>query len=65
MIFFGEKFLRRAVNAYLAHDHKERNHQRLGNRIVKRGDEVGRDKGDVACRARLGGMLRYDYRDAA
>jgi transposase InsO family protein len=65
MIFFGEKSLRRAVNAYLAHYHEERNHQRLGNRIIKPGDEVGRDNGDVACRKRLGGLLRYYYRNAA
>jgi hypothetical protein len=65
MIFFGEKSLRRAVNAYLAHYHEERNHQGLGNQIIESGDEVGRDKGDVQCRERLGGLLRYYYRDAA
>ena len=65
MIFFGEKSLRRAVAAYLDHYHEERNHQGLGNLIIKPGDEVGRDEGDIQCRERLGGLLRYYYRDAA
>ncbi len=29
------------------------------DRIIDPGDEVGRDAGDVRCRERLGGMLRY------
>jgi transposase InsO family protein len=65
MIFFGEKSLRRAVAAYLHRYHKERNHQGLANLIIKPGDEVGRDEGDIQCRERLGGLLRYYYRDAA
>jgi putative transposase len=65
MIFFGEQSLRRAVNAYLDHYHEERNHQGLDNQIIKPGDEVGRDEGDVVCQERLGGLLRYYYRDAA
>ena len=32
MIFFSEAQLRRAINAYVAHYHGERNHQGLGNR---------------------------------
>jgi len=58
MIFFGEKSLRRAVNAYLEHYHEERNHQGLDNQIIKPGDEVGRDEGEIQCRERLGGLLR-------
>ena len=48
MIFFGEKSLRRAVNAYLDHYHEERNHQGLDNQIIEPGDEVGRDEGEIA-----------------
>ncbi len=33
--------------------------------IIDAGDEVGRDAGDVRCRERLGGMLRYYHREAA
>ena len=56
---------RRAVSIYLDHYHEERNHQGLENQIIKPGDEVGRDDGDIQCRERLGGLLRYYYRDAA
>ena len=65
MIFFGEKSLRRAVNTYLDHYHEERNHQGLDNQVIEPGEEVGRGEGDVQCRERLGGLLRYYYRDAA
>ena len=65
MIFFGEESLRRAVSKFLDHYHRERNHQGLGNEIIEPGHETGQDVGDVQCRERLGGMLRYYYRDAA
>ena len=65
MIFFGERALRNAVTQFLAHYHAERNHQGLGNRILEPGDEVGRHEGDIECRERLGGMLRYYHRRAA
>ena len=65
MIFFGEKSLRKGVTEYLEHYHGERNHQGLGNKLINPGDEVGRRKGDVVCRERLGGLLRYYYRQAA
>ena len=65
LIFFGEDSLRRAVSAYLAHYHGERNHQSLNNSIIRPGEEVGRTAGDVACRERLGGLLRYYHRRAA
>jgi len=65
MIFFGENSLRRAVTAYIKHYHAERNHQGLENVIIQPGAEVGSATGKVQCRERLGGMLRYYYRDAA
>ena len=65
MIFFGERSLQVAVSEFLSHFHAERNHQGLGNRLIKPGEEVGRTAGEVACRERLGGMLRYYYRQAA
>jgi transposase InsO family protein len=65
MILFGERSLRRAIIEYLAHYHAERNHQGLGNRLIERNEEVGRSDGEVQCRERLGGMLRYYYRQAA
>ncbi len=65
MIFFGETSLRRAINEFLEHYHHERNHQGLENRLIAPLTEVGSVDGTVACRERLGGMLRYYYRDAA
>ena len=64
-IFFGEKSLRRAVKEFAQHYHSERNHQGIDNNIIDPGDEVGRGIGDVQCNERLGGMLKYYYRDAA
>jgi putative transposase len=65
MIFFGEAALRRAVSAFLVHYHGERNHQGLDNEIILPGNEVGQEIGEIQCRDRLGGMLRYYYREAA
>ena len=65
LIFFGETSLRRAVRQFLEHYHGERNHQGLGNRLIHAGAEVGRWAGEVHCRERLGGVLRYYHRQAA
>ena len=65
MIFFSEKMLHTAVGQFIDHYHGERNHQGLGNRIIEPGDEVGRNEGEINCRQRLGGLMRYYYRDAA
>jgi hypothetical protein len=65
MIFFGEKMLRTAISQFLEHYHVERNHQGLDNKIIEPSDEVGRENGEIQCRERLGGILRYYYRAAA
>lgn len=65
MIFFGEKSLRQAVREFIAHYHAERNHQGLDNKIIKPVHEVGSCDGSISCRERLGGMLKYYYREAA
>ncbi len=65
MVFFGERSLRNAVDAFCEHDHHERNHQGLANRMIDPGEEVGCRDGEVICRERLGGMLRNCYRPAA
>ena len=65
MIFFGERSLRNACNEFVVHYHTERNHQGLGNQIIEPGDEVGQCDGEIECRERLGGMLRYYHRSAA
>jgi transposase InsO family protein len=65
MIFFGERSLREAINTFLEHFHSERNHQGIENRLIEPGEEFGMHNGCVLCRERLGGMLRYYYREAA
>jgi hypothetical protein len=57
--------LGRAIGQFLQHFHSERNHQGLANQLIDPSQEVGSSKGDVQCRERLGGLLRYYYRDAA
>ena len=65
MIFFGEKSLRRAVDSFLLHYHAERNHQGLSNNLIDPSDAIGSSEGEIECRERLGGMLKYYYRKAA
>jgi hypothetical protein len=65
MVFFGERSLRRALAEFIAHYHGERNHQGLDNRLIEPGDNVGLTWGRVTRRDRLGGMLRYYFREAA
>jgi transposase InsO family protein len=65
MIFFGEDSLRNGIREFMAHYHRERNHQGLGNRFIMP-DRVSTDPdGRVVRRKRLGGLLNYYYRDAA
>ena len=65
MIFFGQRSLQNAVRQFLAHYHGERNHQGLSNKIIEPREEVGQDHGEIECRNRLGGLLRYYHRKAA
>jgi hypothetical protein len=67
LIFFGEASLRLALRNYLAHCHDERNHQGKDNVVLfptLTTDTYTAD-GTVACRERLGGLLKYDYQEAA
>jgi len=65
MILLGERHLRRAVREYGRHYHTERNHQGLGNELIIRSGSTAAVTGPVKCRERLGGLLRYYYREAA
>ena len=68
LIFFGEASLRRALREYTMHYHHERNHQGMNNlRLVRAAndDRYLIDNTDVKCRARLGGMLNYYFKEAA
>jgi transposase InsO family protein len=64
MILFGERSLRKSTREFLDYYHRERNHQGLANRLIDADEEVGRTAGDVQCRERLGGLLKYYYREA-
>ena len=65
MILIGEGSLRRAVSEFVLHYHAERNHQSLGNNIIRPEFAEFPRAGEIRCRERLGGMLRYYYRQAA
>ena len=65
LILFGEGSLRNAIREYLEHYHAERNHQGLGSQLIEPDVDVGRSAGELQRRERLGGMLRYYYREAA
>jgi hypothetical protein len=64
LILFGEGSLRNAIREYLEHYHSERNHQGLENQLLEANGDIGQS-GQLQQRERLGGMLRYYYRDAA
>jgi transposase InsO family protein len=65
IILFGEDHLRMAVREYLAQYHTERNHQGLKNALIVPAKTSSIQTGTVKCSERLGGTLRYYFRDAA
>ena len=65
LVLIGEGSLRRAIAQFVVHYHAERNHQSLENKIIQPELLTFPSVGEVRCRERLGGMLRYYYRQAA
>jgi len=65
MILIGEASLHRATSEFLAHYHRERNHQGLQNQLIESEFAEFPTTGTIDCRKRLGGILRYYYREAA
>ena len=65
MIPLGEWHLRRAVYEYVRYYNHERFHQGLDGQLIDPDESAGRREGRVTCRERLGGMLKYYYREAA
>jgi hypothetical protein len=66
MILCGEGSLRRVLNEYVEHYHRERNHQGKGNVLLF--PAVGQDmerQGVIQYHERLGGLLKYYERKAA
>ena len=67
MILFGERSLRHCLENYVAHFHAERNHQGKDNVILfpEPEDHLGESIGPIQTRERLGGLLKFYYREAA
>ncbi len=67
LILFGEGSLRHALCEFVQHFHQERNHQGKENVILfpEPADRLGADSGAITSRERLGGLLRFYYREAA
>ena len=63
LIPFGERHHRRAVAEFVAHYHRERNHQGLDNELIE-GQPAKRCVGRVRRHQRLGGLLNYYARAA-
>jgi transposase InsO family protein len=65
LILFGEDSLRKSIQEFIAHYHRKRHHQGLGNRLIIPDSAHGENTGEIQRRERLGGMLNYYYREAA
>jgi putative transposase len=65
MVMMGAPALSYVIHQYLAYYHAERNHQGLANQLIAAEPGLGSHNGPVRRRERLGGLLRYYYRDAA
>jgi len=63
LIPFGERHFRRAVAEFVAHYHRERNHQGLANELID-GRLAAGCVGRIHRRQRLGGLLNYYARAA-
>jgi len=64
-VLFGKKALSHSLKEYIAHFHKERNHQGLDNTIPFPSEIVGNVSGKIRKKERLGGLPKYYYRQAA
>jgi hypothetical protein len=65
LVLFGEDGLRRTLSAFGAHYHEEQNHQGKDNVLLFPRRNHAKDPGKVKCKERLGGLLRFYYREAA
>ena len=65
VIPLGKKHLRTILSEFLVHHHAERNHQGLANELLSPLPANSNTGGSIQCRERLGGVLKYYYREAA
>jgi len=64
VIVLGERHLRQAIREFMAHYHRERNHQGLRNELIEASTPVPGDGRRIRRRKRLGGLLNYYARAA-
>jgi transposase InsO family protein len=64
VIPFGDHHLRRLIAEYVAHCHRERNHQGLANELIEGVSTGPETVGRIRRRQRLGGLLNYYSRAA-
>jgi transposase InsO family protein len=65
MILFGHRALDRAIVAFVAHYHQERNHPRLGNNLITPDGALRQNREEALRQQRLGGRLSFYHRAAA
>jgi putative transposase len=65
IIPLGPAHLRWAVTEYVKHYNAERPHQGLEGALIEPGERSSGGDGEVRCRERVGGLLRFYYREAA
>ena len=65
LILVGERSLRCAIHEFVEHYHHERNHQGVSNRLLFPAPRTTHSDSPIACRPRLGGLLKYYHRPAA
>ena len=63
MIPLGERHFRHTLAEFMAHYHRERNHQGLDNALID-ADPQPPFASHIRRRPRLGGLLNYYYRAA-
>jgi transposase InsO family protein len=64
VIPLGQSHLRELLRDFLAHYHRERNHQGLANRLIEPSND-NTTTGRIVRRQRIGGLLNYYSREAA
>ena len=70
MIFFGEESLRKTIREFMIQYHEERNHQGLENNLIEPQNIISikdatNPTGEIICKERIGGILKYYHRKAA
>jgi len=66
LILFGKAALHYTLHEYMAHYHHERNHQGKGNVLLFSPSSHDTERaGQLRCRERLGGLLKYYECEAA